>query len=531
MVLKFIDANGGSHSFSVQSLAPAVETVQRVDTKTAPDGTVYKRAVNPRHTNGVIFDTTDSWTTCPAGTYKLGSSDSLKTIDLEFDYVNDNLKCGFTHPKIGTYDLNWGAIYTLTGENQGCAFVAFDYGGTTYIGIATSSPSYPGQFTVGQGISANYFEDAIAEPYMPDFDYGGGAGDSGDTGGYGSGIPEGDRIGTHNELDEPSKQALLGYGMHAYIVDGMNLAALSKYLWGASPAYQTAFWSRWENYKYNPIAGIISCHRLPAQLCPSGGSATPISIAGLTLSGGDLGLDAVNGSPFLFNRVWTNTYSVPITPPKEDFTDFSNVTMGIYLPFVGELALDPSQCMGRHDHPGRVYVQYCCNALTGDCAAIVLAEDQFGYVNCVGAATGNCAEKHVITGNDNGMAQTVGGLNSIVGGLTGAAITQNPIAAVPGVVSGISQIMAAPHHTQIVGNPGGSSGWCSQWTCYVYMYYNVPIETDNYNPEIGRPSMASGVVGDYSGFNTFAVHADGIGKASDEEKREIERLCADGIII
>lgn len=529
MVLKFVDANGGSHSFSVQSLAPPVETVQRVDTKTAPDGTVYKRALNPRHSGGILFDSSDSWSTCPAGTYKLGSTDSLKTIELEFDYESGQLRCGFTNPKIGSYNLNWGAIYNLPEENGKCCFVAFDYGGTTYIGVAINSTTNPDKFMVGQAISANYFDEAVAKPYMPDYDYGGGSGDSGDTGGYGDGIPDGDSIGTHDTLDEPSKQALLGYGLHAYVMTGAALLSLTKYLWGVSESYRDAMWKRWENYKFNPIAGVISCHRLPSQLAPSGAAAVPISIAGLTLSGGgEPALDAVTGSPFIYNRVWSSVYSVSIPAPTEDFTDFSGVAVSVYLPFCGTMALDPSQCIG-----GKVYVQYCCNVLNGECAAIVLTEDQFGYVTCAGSATGNCAEMHPLSGNDNGMGGIVSGASTIMSSAVQSLATQNPMPLVGGVVSGITQMITAPHHTQVIGNPSGSAGWCSQWTCYVSVYYNVPIESENavYNSEFGRPSMDSGIVGDFAGYGEFTVHADNVTGATDFEKREIERLCAQGVIV
>lgn len=389
------------------------------------------------------------------------------------------------------------------------------------------------------GIEDIITPDTPTPPYHGDTGHGGGAGDSGGTGGMGSGIDDGDQVSTHKDLDETAKQALLGYGLNAYVIDSGNLLALHKWLWGYDEDYMTALWKKWENYKFNPMAGIVACHRLPNELKPATATAVNVKLAGITLQTSG-GLTGVTAAPFssLANRVWSSEYTVNIYAPKGDFTDFANVQMGVFLPFCGTMALDPTQVMGRPGSPGAVRVQYCCNALTGDCTAFVRGSDQFGNTTILGVANGNCAETHPLCGNDNGMSQKVSGLMSVVGGLAGSILTQNPAPAVGGAISGVSQVAAAQNHTQIIGQPGGANGWASLWTCYVYAYWNVPLdvnddgeETGYYNTEYGRPSFVSASVSDFSGFTMLSLHADGIATASDEEKREIERLCSEGIII
>ena len=447
---------------------------------------------------------------------------------------------------VGNTQLGDGAGNTgsdVSDRYFGVCEISTQYGTALAMVYARESASYAAYY-VNYAFCYDGIENIITPdtpptpPYHGDTGHGGGAGDSGGTGGMGDGIDDGDQLTTHDDLDEPSKQALLGYGLNAYVIDSGNLLALHKWLWGYDEDYMTALWKKWENYKFNPMAGIVACHRLPLELKPATAAAVTVKLAGVTLQASNL--TSVSAAPFssLANRVWSSEYTVNIYAPKGDFTDFANVQMGIFLPFCGTMALDPTQVMGRPGSPGVVRVQYCCNALTGDCTAFVRGSDQFGNTTMLGVANGNCAETHPLCGNDNGMSQKVSGLMSVVGGLAGSILTQNPAPAVGGAISGVSQVAAAQNHTQIIGQPGGANGWASYWSCYVYAYWNVPLdvnddgeETGYYNAEYGRPSFVSASVSDFSGFTMLSIHADGIATASDEEKREIERLCSEGIII
>ena len=479
----------------------------------------------------------------PNGVYYIGDSSTNTTVKCQID------KTGVTFKDITVHGTVIGSVIDNLGSDNPLRVFAFcskptSYGDALYFAtdakIAESEPTeYVDLTCMGKAVSLSAVSAGFDKPYNGDPGHGGGAGDSGGTGGSGTGINDGDQISTHSDLDETGKQALLGYGLNAYVIDSGNLLALHKWLWGYDNDYMDALWKKWQNYKFNPMAGIVACHRLPNELKPATASAVNVKLAGLTLQSSG-GLTGVSAAPFssLANRVWTSEYTVNIEAPKGDFTDFANVQMGIFLPFCGTMALDASQIMGRPGSDGVVRVQYCCNALTGDCTAFVRGTDQFGNTTMLGVANGNCAETHPLCGNDNGMSQKVSGLMSVVGGLAGSILTQSPAAAVGGAISGVSQVMAAQNHTQIIGQPGGANGWASLWTCYVYAYWNVPIDVNDdgteigyYSSEYGRPSMCSGVVSDFSGFTMLLVHADGIGAASDEEKREIERLCAEGIII
>lgn len=470
---------------------------------------------------------------------------SSRDAGIQFNFGMKNT--GYTFGKMLAFGHNVGSDKSWSGSADSTRIMAVTTVSTAY-GTALVSlygrvssghePTDTQMYPLGYAVCFDGIDALLDDHHKPDDDYGGGGGNPDGGDGTGTGIKPGDSIATYDIADEVNKQSMLGCGLYAYVLDRTQLLSLMKYLWGESSDYIDSFWRRWENYRLNPISGILSCHRLPGELMPATASAVAIRCAGVVMSGtGGTPLDAAMGAPFLnnYNRVWTSEYGIDIPPPNGDFTDFTCVSAVLYLPFVGEMSIDPAKFMGRPTGGGaytggHISVQYCCDALTGDCAAIVRGTNMFGENTVIGQATGNAAMRQPVSGNDQGFAGVLSGASSVVGGIV-SGVSGNIAGAVGGVASGIVNAMSAPHSTQIIGQPGGSAGWCSQWCCYLSVYYGMQVESENYDKMYGRPSMVSAPVSGYIGYCELEVHADGIGQATEAEKREIETLLRGGVIV
>lgn len=338
------------------------------------------------------------------------------------------------------------------------------------------------------------------------------AGDISGDGGYANGFPVGDPAAT-SEIK--GIVFPFGSGVHCYVITPAQLNEFSRYMWGSAAGVfdEGGLWGKFQNYKFNPIAGILSCHSLPLVLMPAGGGSAPISIAGTTLA-------TATGAPCSSQFTSWVSNAVEIPEPWGTFVDYAYATISIYLPFCGVVPVDVSAVVG-----GSIYVRYYCDVINGNVSAWIVGTDRNGVQQLLKTATGNAAYHIPITGNDNGQGEIIGSIKqAVTSGLSGNA--GGLIAAGVNIISGAEQ-----HHTESVGSMNGNAGYCASTEVFLICNWSYPIYTGNYDYIRGRPSEVSGTVGSFSGYNEFEVHADSISGATDEEKREIESLLNSGVYV
>ena len=307
--------------------------------------------------------------------------------------------------------------------------------------------------------------------------------------------------------------SLASYGVHLYRISDSDYGALMSAIWGSGADF-TALWSRWVNYKFNPLQGIIANHFIPDELLPPIAD-TPeyMQVAGITLS------TTVAHPIEQCTRVTIGSMSVP-----EFFgnaLDYSPYTvMRLYLPFCGWIEIDPDRVVG-----GGLLVTYTVDASTGDVCAYVKCYDRTTDNTYMYTATGNCAFTLPVTGNDQGTGAI---LNSLAGAAMGI-VSGNIV----GAAASAAGALSAQHHMQITGSVSGSVGLISDLTCRLQIIRPVQ-STPAHGQELrGRPSDIGCLIGDLigTGWSSFdAVHAD-IEGATVEECREIERLLHEGVIL
>lgn len=470
----------------------------------------------------------------PVGWYWIGSENS--GIQLYFCATSTQLSCG----PLKVLGTTYGTGATQGGSPQpdriygiGQKLTA-NYGTAYFLYYADSADG-----NISQIFPINYaftFDDISAlintDPYGdPD----GIAGEGSQAGGGNTGTPPGFPTGT--KVTKPTdKTARAGIGANIYACGATAIKAFTNMLWGSTDSgFISSFFQRVTNTVYNPIDSVITCHSLPSGLSPTGGAATGIVAGGVDFSQYNA---ACKGG--LVSSEWKNWNSDPyeLNESWQNYLDYTDTNVAIYLPFCGVVPLDPSVLMN-----GTIQVEYWCNVLNGNCAAWIWATDRWGDGKLIKVATGNCAEPCPISGNDRGMQQKLGAAVGFAQGMMSMASqyvrSGGDIASAPngfdiaGRAFGAEmQAFLAPHHTEVVGSLGGSVGFAACTSVFLIIDLPFPVSTPNYTAIRGRMSEYSATVSRFNGlYCELDLHADSVAGATDFEKREIERLCSQGVIV
>lgn len=306
------------------------------------------------------------------------------------------------------------------------------------------------------------------------------------------------------------------YGLHVYRVQNMaSWDAFQSLLWGVASSSGSDLWARWQNYKFNPIAGVIGAHFLPSQLLPTSSSSVSIRLAGVVLPLAT----AYDLSAKQFSDFDCGTLQIPeYFGTAMDYSPYTK--MRLYLPFCGVLDVDADRCMG-----GEINIKYRCDVITGNVCAYVFLTDRTGSCTAMLHATGNCAVSIPITGNDNGTGQILGALGSVVMG----AATGNTL----GVLGGVSSALTAQHHMQQTGSVSGSVAAITPLDVRLEIVRPCVSTPENGTDLRGRPADISVTISDLvgTGYAQFEdVHPDIVG-ATDAECAEIEKLLLGGVIL
>lgn len=529
----------GSHSLPVFNVTPAPGLGGRTNTTVAGKGfNAWSSVTFPAPAySGVSSGYAEG--EIPTGWYWLNSANSGIQIKVGVGST------GFTFGPLKAAGTTIGSGSSVLGSSEkiwGLGSKTNSYGECYYMFysskndiIGDGAKVYPLQYAFTfDGIESLITGD---DPYGP---APGSAGSGSTPGGGGdAGAPNGFPDGTPSSTSDSKKdRGGLNSAIKAYRVSSGMLGSLASVFWGnSSGGLWSDLWQRFENYKFNPLSGIIACHSLPTGLVPTSGAIEHIFCAGTDLSQKNGGLIA----PTISSQ-WTKWHSSPISlaGPYVNYADYSHSSVYIHLPFCGIVQVDVSAVMD-----GSIYVDYYCDVLTGNCAAWIIGTNFEGITQLLKCATGNCAYNVPLFGNDNGTGAK---LNAALGFAQGMLSMGSQAA--HGLISGgnfngmptnfdlagnylktAAQVTTAQHHTECVGSLGGPVGFAGSTEVFLICDWPFPIETENYTTVRGRPSEVSGTVGSFSGYCELEVNPISIGGATDEEKEAIRKLCAAGVIV
>lgn len=311
-----------------------------------------------------------------------------------------------------------------------------------------------------------------------------------------------------------------------YKINQANLDAIGKNLYGETLLDLV------KNISVNPLDFIVSLMIFPCSPASLGASQN-IKLGGwqCAAAGGAvlnaLGTPAV-GSPLTsqFKVVDFGTVSIPEN--WGSFLDYSQTTIEMYLPFIGSVNIDVSECMG-----GTINVQYTIDFLTGMCVANVLCTKAnyvlpsgkaLSYVHAQHAFQGNCAIQIPLSAVNYGSM--IGSLiNACTQGIT------NPVSGFMGIANDAIGGGFRPNVSS-KGNIVANAGFCSILYPYIRITRPITAEPDSYQKVMGLPSYINTTLGECEDLCICdGIDLKGISGATESELQRIRQLCSEGVYV
>ena len=426
--------------------------------------------------------------------------------DSDYDYITIGGLYNEDGTVIGQYT---GMNYGYVPHNESQVFAIFTaYQGSIYVGFAFWMYNTAGAIQIPFLCNEYMINGSMVDPY------------SGETldpipGGWGTWDRSTDGVGAN---PTPSAVAPFSAGVNMFVLNSSALKSFTGFLWGSNESIFAALWSRFANYMFNPIGAVVACHALPTEFMPSGTTTTVIHMAGTALGPISGTLKAAN------TQFIDQSYSITLAEFYGDWMDYSATKIVLHIPFCGVCVLDPVYIVG-----GGITVLYRCDVCTGNISAFVICTNRMGRPELVQCLGGNCAYTIALTGHNDGMLEALGSAAGVVAGGVATAMTGVPVSAGGG---NAMDILLHRESTSITGQMGGSSAITTSLDLYLELVYTEPSNPEGYTHLRGRPSDIGGTVGSFTGYTVFSdVHADGIARATDQEKRMIEAALKQGVIV
>lgn len=300
-----------------------------------------------------------------------------------------------------------------------------------------------------------------------------------------------------------------------YKLSVSQLRALGNFLW--SNTFKDGILGL-TNY---PLENIVSLKCMPVIL---GGTDTAIKIGNV-----DTGISAVK-CDYRVGAYQLYVGDCFISRPFDNFMDYTEVDLSIYLPFIGYKSLDASMVMGR-----KIELEYIYDCVLGNCMAVLYVYDDAGHKMMFDCYQGTCGIDIAITSTnradiENGMVSSV---LSGIGHLASAA-SGNIVGGVLGMAGDVFKGSTQGFHTQStgVGNPSLMTKMDTKSFIIVKRPQIMNVDDQKYGHHVGYPCNLYKKLSTLQGFTqTKDFVCSLIADATSEEKREIETLLNSGIYI
>ena len=329
-----------------------------------------------------------------------------------------------------------------------------------------------------------------------------------------------------------------------YCSDAYNIYQLQNQTLGdvLGTFYGTDFWSRWENYRFNPLSAVLALHEIPAALradVRQTGTPPADIYKNLTAAGFDISAHMQTPQQFpvlrsiKVHQVGGKVHDLMDTVGKYfgAYPDFAPYTrMILHLPYIGALELDTNACMY-----GTLDIRYVCDNTNGNVAAFVICKDRTGAETAKYVQTGNCAVSIPLFAQTQNGAAVGKMLSGAVSGIAGLAVG-NPQMIIGGVSelgSGAIGQMTASVGTSHTGGVSGNMAAVTDSVCWLEVIRPQWCNPHDFPALNGLTLNVSGTLSDLGCTGrtvVSAIESDGI-QATEPEIAEIERLLRSGVFI
>lgn len=331
-----------------------------------------------------------------------------------------------------------------------------------------------------------------------------------------------------SDSDYPDEQTNFNHDMTTSFQDGTSINTLTT-TYRISPSQLRVLGNfLWSNtFKDGilglvnyPLENIVSLKCMPVKL---GGTDTTIKIGNV-----DTG---IHGDKCDYRVSGYSAYvgSCTIKRPFNNFMDYTEVELSIYLPFIGYKPLDAVMVMGR-----KIELTYIYDCVLGNCMAVLYVYDDNGNKIMFDCHQGTCGIDIAITSTNRADIEN-GMINSVLSGIGHlASAYAGNIGGVLGVASDVFNGTTQGFHTQSTGVGNPSLMTKMDTTAFVILKRPQIMDVDkqHYGHHYGYPCNLYKKLKNLSGFTqTKNFVCSLINNATDEEKAEIESLLNSGIYI
>lgn len=348
-------------------------------------------------------------------------------------------------------------------------------------------------------------------------------------------------IGTYDDDSDkgtfpgaPSASAVASNMVRLYQMNSTQLTAFSKFLWNTDLTQLENIINQLKQWFTNPLDSIISLTFSPIDMkfnYETQEPYPPLEDVSIKLGGFDTGVTAY---PCKSNYARIPLGEIRLRPYYKSFLDCNPHTkVSIYLPYIGfkelnaDVLFDSSDCL--------IDIEYLVDVITGVCTANIRIRKKSNGTDL----------QHILysfSGNVNttipiSSANMRDFLSATVSATASAlAIAGTGGAATPLVASGLAMQQGMNLMSQKV-NVSHSGGMALESGAfglqYAYLVIDRPREArcENYRVDNGVPSEISGMLDSFRGFTQVSTVKVTIDNATDEEKKEIEKLLKEGVIL
>lgn len=320
---------------------------------------------------------------------------------------------------------------------------------------------------------------------------------------------------------DESEASAIGSGfITAYKITEANLQNVGACMWG------TTLEGFIGGLFVNPLDYIISLSVFPYK--PDVSTLTPIKMGRYLCQdtgANGLGFNA-NGFPLSAQYKVVDMGTIKIPENFGNFLDYSQTTVELYLPFIGLVNIDVSECMG-----GTINVQYTIDFFTGQCVANVLCErslplasNKFIPNRAQHSFQGNCSVQIPLSREDYGSL-----IGNVING-TMQAIT-NPVQGFAGIAVDAVAGGFRPNVSS-KGNIVANAGFCSVLYPYVRITRPIPSEPESYQEVLGYPSYINTTLSQCDDLCVCeSIDLKGISGATESELNRIRQACVEGVYV
>lgn len=295
--------------------------------------------------------------------------------------------------------------------------------------------------------------------------------------------------------------------LSAYNPGSAELIGLASELWS------NTFVNSLEKLMNDPFEAIVGLTMFPFDI-PNTGNSVPIKIGNYTATQAANKVTAqyvtIAGGSFTVPRAWNN------------FLDYTQTQVDIFIPFVGFLPLDIDDCMGK-----TLTLSFNIDMLSGAGVALLKCDDSVLYAKPI-----NVAVNIPLTGSSK--AQLYTGLMNVATSAVSGAVVGGAAGAVVGGAAGAISTAATKPHSQVdrSGALSANTGVLGELNAYIVIHRPTQSLPKDFKTFTGYTSNITSPLAQCKGYTEVEyIHLTGISGATDTELKEIEDLLKKGVII